>query len=69
MGYTIEQVAQLKSTLATGALKVRFSDGRETTFRPLNEMKQIIADAEAELATANGNGPVRRTLAQYDSGV
>lgn len=69
MAYTQQQVTQLKDALATGALKVRFADGRETTFRSLMEMKEIIADAEGELAAANGNGPVRRSLARYDSGL
>lgn len=69
MAYTPQHIATLKEALASGALKVRFADGRETTFRSLKEMKEIIADAEAEVAAAAGNGPVRRTLARYDSGL
>lgn len=66
MAYTTNDVAALKQALASGALKVRFADGRETTFRPVREIKEIIADAEAEAAGATR---IRRTLAQYDSGV
>lgn len=69
MSYTVQHIASLKEALASGALKVRFADGRETEFRSLKEMKEIIADAEAEIAAAAGNGPVRRTLARYDSGL
>ena len=68
MAYTTEQIANLKSALATGALKVRFADGRETTFRSLKEMKEIIADAEGEVGAANGNGPIRGALGRFDSG-
>lgn len=69
MAYTTQHISTLKEALASGALKVRFADGRETTFRSLREMKEIIADAEAEVATAAGSPPVRRTFARYDSGL
>lgn len=68
MAYTLDQIANLKDALASGALKVRFADGRETTFRSLKEIKQIISDAEGELATANGTPPIRRSLARFSSG-
>lgn len=68
MAYTVQQIANLKAALATGATKVRFADGRETTFRSLKEMKEIIADAESEIAAGNGTPPIRRSLARYSSG-
>jgi hypothetical protein len=68
MAYTTEQIANLKAALATGALKVRFADGRETTFRSLKEMKEIISDAEGEVAAGNGEKPIRFSLARFDSG-
>lgn len=68
MAYTQQQVTDLKAALASGALRVRFADGRETTFRSLKEMKEIIADAESEIAAGNGTPPIRRSLARYSSG-
>jgi hypothetical protein len=52
MPYTQDDLAKLKKAIATGARKVRFGSGdsaHETEFRTLAEMKQIVADMEAEV--------------------
>ena len=64
--YTAEDVATLKRAKASGALKVRFADGRETMFRSLKELDQIIADIEAELA---GHSRIRRSVTRFASGL
>jgi hypothetical protein len=54
MPYTQDDLAKLKKAIATGAKKVRFGSGdsaHETEFRTLAEMKQIVADIEAEIGT------------------
>jgi len=51
MSYTAEQLAELRSAIAEGVLKVRFSDGRELTYRSLAEMleteRKMVAEVEA----------------------
>jgi hypothetical protein len=60
MPYTVEQIAAMKSALASGVLRVRFSD-RELEYRSFKEMQAIIDAAEAELAGENG-APVNRQI-------
>lgn len=47
--YTAQQLADLRAAIAEGALSVRFSDGRQITYRSLSEMQQIERDMAAEL--------------------
>lgn len=49
MAYTTQQLADLRSAIAEGVLRVRFTDGRELTYRSLDEMKRIEATMAAEL--------------------
>ena len=60
MPYTAEQVAAMKSALASGVLRVRFAD-REMEYRSFREMQAIIDTAEAELASDSGS-PVNRQI-------
>ena len=59
MSYSAEQLADLRSAIAEGVLKVRFSDGRELTYRSLAEMleteRKMVAEVEATQAR-----PVKR---------
>lgn len=64
--FTAEDVAALKSAIATGASKVRFADSREVTYRTLNEMERTLARAEAEVS---GRGRPTRFVAGYRSGL
>lgn len=68
MAYTADEIAALKRILITGAERVKHGD-KETGFRSPQEIRQIIADAEAEIATANGSGPVRRSVVRFTSGL
>lgn len=49
MAYTTQQLADLRSAIAEGVLRVRFTDGRELTYRSLDEMKRIETAMAAEL--------------------
>ena len=54
MAYTSEDVAadlaELRSKINQGVLKARFSDGREITYRSLDEMRRIEQAMAAEVA-------------------
>ena len=49
MAYTPDQLADLRDAIAEGVLRVRFSDGRELTYRSLDEMRRIEQVMAAEL--------------------
>jgi len=48
MAFTTNDITALKAAIATGALKVRFADGREVTYRSLSEMREILRLMTAE---------------------
>ena len=50
MAYTQSDIDALKRAIATGASKVRFADGREVTYRSLEQMKETLRDMEAEVS-------------------
>jgi hypothetical protein len=64
MAYTSEDVAadlaELRSKINQGVLKARFSDGREITYRSLDEMRRIEQSMVAE-AEPTAMRRVRRT--------
>ena len=64
MAYTSEDVAadlaELRSKINQGVLKARFSDGREITYRSLDEMRRIEQTMAAEVAPTTSRR-VRRT--------
>jgi hypothetical protein len=49
MAYTSTQLADLRAAIAEGVLSVRFSDGRQLTYRSLDEMRRIECAMAAEL--------------------
>lgn len=49
MGYTQQQLADLQAAYATGATKIRYSDGREMVFRDSKQMRALIDEIKAEL--------------------
>jgi hypothetical protein len=50
MAYTQTQIDALRNAIAIGATKVR-QNGEEVTYRSLAEMKAILADMEASVAS------------------
>ena len=59
MSYSAQQLADLRSAIAEGVLKVRFSDGRELTYRSLAEMLETERKMAADVETSQTK-PVRR---------
>lgn len=62
MAWTQADVDALKAAIATGALEVRYADGRYTKFRSLAEMKETLAMMQAEAA---GQPPLRTVLIEH----
>jgi hypothetical protein len=60
MAYTSTQLADLRAAIAEGVLSVRFSDGRQLTYRSLDEMRRIEATMAAEVEPTT-NVRIRRT--------
>ena len=60
MAWTQDDVDRLKKMMATGALRGRF-DNRDVTFRSIEEMNQLLAQMEAEVAA--GQPATKRTRA------
>lgn len=50
MAWTQTDVDRLKEAIATGALEVRYADGRYTKFRTLREMRETLEMIEQEAA-------------------
>ncbi|MBS1853899.1 MAG: hypothetical protein JST11_00925 [Acidobacteria bacterium] len=65
--YTEQQLQTLRDALATGVRRVRFGD-REIEYRTVDELKQAIAAAEADVAKGSGAGPVRQIRVQTEKG-
>jgi radical SAM superfamily enzyme YgiQ (UPF0313 family) len=59
MAYTITQLEELRAAIAEGVLQVRFSDGRQLTYRSLDEMRRIEKSMAQELGVGTG-GFIRR---------
>jgi hypothetical protein len=51
--YTEQQLQALRDALAAGVRRVRF-ENREIEYRSVEELKAVIAAAEAELAKSQG---------------
>jgi hypothetical protein len=49
MAYTAQDLANLRQAIGEGVLRVKFSDGREMTYRSLDELRRIEARMAAEV--------------------
>jgi len=58
--YTDQQLQTLRDALANGVRRVRFGD-REIEYRTIDELKQAIAAAEADVAKNSGM-PITRQI-------
>jgi hypothetical protein len=59
MAYTAAQLQSLRDAIAEGVLQVRFSDGRQMTYRSLDEMRRIERSMSLEVE-GNNRLPIRR---------
>jgi len=63
MAFSQNDIETLKRAIATGALKVRYADGRETTFRSLKEMRETLEMMETEV---RGEARIRTSFASFE---
>lgn len=61
MAFQQTDIDTLKASIATGATRVRYPDGREIQYRSLDEMQRILRMAEAEVAATSGRTLSGRT--------
>ena len=70
MAYQQSDLDALKALMVRGTRSVTFSDGRSVVYRELHEIKQAIAEVQAELNAAAGTPRVReRRYAATDKGL
>jgi hypothetical protein len=65
--YTEEQLQALRDALANGVRRVRFGD-REIEYRSVDELKQAIAAAEADVAMSGGTPMIRQIRTSTEKG-
>lgn len=65
MNWTQDDLTAIRKAIKSGASKVRHSDGREVTYRSLDELYRVEADIKAEL----GLSGQRRNNPKYKSGL
>jgi hypothetical protein len=66
--YTDQQLQALRDALANGVRRVRFGD-REIEYRTVDELRQAIAAAEADLAKNSGTAAVRQIRVSTQKGL
>ena len=74
MAYQQSDLDKLHTTLvavATGAQKVRFADGRETTFQTVDAVTAaiVVVDAQLKMQSRALGGIVRHRVPYYRSGL
>ncbi|WP_156679355.1 phage head-tail joining protein [Sphingomonas profundi] len=65
MAFTSNDAEQLRAAIATGALKVRYADGREVTYRSLGEMRDILRMIQADMQGDALSGRCRTSVAAF----
>jgi len=65
MAFTSADVSTLEAALATGALRVKFADGREVTYQTTDALLRVLAAARADVAQAGPDGFQRTTYASF----
>jgi len=72
MALTIQQLQSnldaVNSALGNPTLRVRFPDGREVTYRSVDELRKAKAEIEEDIRQASGQTGSRVTLAQHKRG-
>ncbi len=65
--YTEQQLQALRDALANGVRRVRFGD-REIEYRTVEELKEAIAAAEADVAKNSGTPVIRQIRVSTEKG-
>jgi hypothetical protein len=66
--YTDQQLQALRDALANGVRRVRFGD-REIEYRTVEELKEAIAAAEADVIKNSGTPVIRQIRVQTQKGL
>lgn len=64
MPFSQSDIDQLKTAIATGAMRVRYADGREVLYRTLAEMRETLRMMSDEVGAASSGG-ARGFLAKF----
>jgi hypothetical protein len=64
MAFSATDVSTLETAIATGAMRVKFADGREVTYQSGADLLRALAAARADVA-ASGSGFQRTTYATF----
>lgn len=54
MAFSSEDISTLEAAIATGALRVRYADGRQVDYRSLAEMLQTLKIVKREVNGSSG---------------
>jgi hypothetical protein len=68
MSYTTDDLAALERALASGVMRVRYSDGKEVTYRSTDELLRAIAVVKGQMAQAAGAPRTMSALASFTRG-
>ncbi|MET0375189.1 MAG: hypothetical protein ABW128_13155 [Rhizorhabdus sp.] len=60
MAYGQADIDALETAMGSGALKVRYADGSEVTYRSLDEMERLLSRMRGQVAPAATVGRRRR---------
>lgn len=66
MAYTQDALDVLRTAIASGTLKCRFSDGSEVTYRSTAELIAAFNFAQSQLAQATGTGTDRNVYSSFE---
>lgn len=66
MAFTQTDIDALKEAIGSGALKVRYADGREVQYRSLAEMREILRMMSDDVSGSGSSSPVIRTIVASD---
>lgn len=62
MAFTQTDVDTLKAAIGSGAMKVRYADGREITYRSQAELERALKMARDEVAATTGSDKPSRSF-------
>ena len=65
MAFSATDVSTLETAIATGAMRVKFADGREVTYQTGADLRAALALIDAELAGNSATATPRFALATF----
>lgn len=65
MAFTASDLATIDGAIASGALKVRFADGREVTYQDIAGLMRARSLIQSDIASATGTPRARTTYAWF----